>query len=174
MACSIITKASKPSRFFSNIWLPFRENKTLLFIALLSVTLLSSCNYDDVDVKDIREVKIHKLDAKGIEFSAFMHVENPNNYKIKVVSTDADIYLSGRKAGKGNLMEKLVIPANFNDVMEAKVRADFDEGSMGLLPLIIGAAMSKKIDIRIKGDMRAKSFLIGRKFDFDYTHEATF
>jgi len=43
-----------------------------------------------------------------------------------------------------------------------------------MLPVIIGAGLKRKVDLRAAGDVRAKSFLIGRKFAFDYTHEARF
>jgi len=42
------------------------------------------------------------------------------------------------------------------------------------LPLILGVAMSQKLELRVTGKVRAKSFLIGRNFDFDYSHEGSF
>jgi len=123
---------------------------------------------------EVSDVKIHKFDAKGIEFTAKMRVENPNAYKIQIVSTDADLYLSGKHAGKAKLIDKVVIPANFNDIVEAHIRTDFNEGSLSMLPLILGVAMSQKLKLRATGKVRAKSFLIGRNFDFDYSHEGSF
>ncbi|MEM9052573.1 MAG: LEA type 2 family protein, partial [Bacteroidota bacterium] len=117
---------------------------------------------------------IHKLDKDGISFTASLEVVNPNGYKIKITSTDAELFLEGKKAGKAILEEKIVIPGNFDDVVEARVRADFDGGSLQLLPIIISSAMSKKVDLQAKGYIKAKSFLIGQKFDFDYSHQAKF
>ncbi|HKL40791.1 MAG TPA: LEA type 2 family protein [Cryomorphaceae bacterium] len=145
-----------------------------LFALLLAAVSLTSCSYEDVEVENITGVKIQKLDKEGISFTANLQVTNPNGYKIHITSTDADLFLDGRKAGKAKLENNIVIPANFNDVIEAKVRTDFEGGSLKLIPIILGAAVSKKVNLQAKGTLKARSFIIGQKFDFDYTHEAKF
>jgi LEA14-like dessication related protein len=114
------------------------------------------------------------LDTKGIEFTASMRVINPNSYPIKITATNADLYLEGRQAGKAQLLKRVTIPSNSSGLIDAQIRTDFNEGSMSLLPLVLGAAVKKKVNLRVKGKVRAKSFLIGRNFDFDYTHDAKF
>ncbi|MCZ4408630.1 LEA type 2 family protein [Cryomorphaceae bacterium 1068] len=145
-----------------------------LFPLLSLVLLLTSCTYENVDVEDVTGVKIQKLDKNGISFTAKLKINNPNNYKIHITSTDADLFLDGRKAGKAELENKMVIPANFNDEIEAKVRTDFEGGSLQLIPIILGAAVSKRVSLQAKGTLKARSFIIGQKFDFDYSHEAKF
>ncbi|MCA1763096.1 MAG: LEA type 2 family protein [Flavobacteriales bacterium] len=147
-------------------------NKILLLSILL--VALQSCNYEDVEVRQVDKVKIDKFDNKGIELSASLHIFNPNSYPVKVTSSDAILYLNGRKAGKMKLLNRVEVPAKFDDFIVAKVRTDFDEGSASLLPIILGAAVKGGVDIRAAGDIRAKSFLIGKKFDFDFTHKARF
>lgn len=127
-----------------------------------------------MEVRDIKELKIDKFDNRGIELSASLQISNPNNYPVKVTSSDAVLYINDRKAGKLKLLNRVEVPANFDDFIEAKVRSDFDEGSASLLPIILGAAVKGGVDIRAAGNIRAKSFLIGKKFDFDYTHKAKF
>lgn len=173
MASSIITKASKPFHCSSKTLRSFLRSKGL-FILLLAATSLTSCSYEDVEVETITGVKIQKLDKEGISFTANLQVTNPNGYKIHISSTDADLFLDGRKAGKAKLENNIVIPANFNDVIEAKVRTDFEGGSLQLIPIILGAAVSKRVNLQAKGTLKARSFIIGQKFDFDYTHEAKF
>lgn len=145
-----------------------------LLPALAAIAVLTSCNYDDVEVKDVRSVKIDRLDGKGITFTASLWVENPNAYRIKVTGTDADLYLSGKHAGNAKLLSHINVPAKFKGVVDVDVRTDFDEGSLALLPVIISAGLKRKVDLRAAGHLRAKSFLVGRKFPFDYTHEAKF
>ncbi len=155
--------------------LPFRENKRKPALwPILILLLTNSCNYSDVEVKEIKRVKINKFDSKGVEITAILHVVNPNNYKVQVTKTDADIYLDGKRAGKAILLQKVVVPGNSDGDIETYIRADFDNGSLSLLPMLINAAIKKKIDIRAAGSVRAKSVIIGRKFDFDETHKAQF
>lgn len=125
-------------------------------------------------MRDIREIKIDKLDQKGIEIRGTAKVYNPNNYRIKVQSTDADLFLDGRQAGKAKLLDKVVIPANFDDYIEFRIRTDFTAGGLQLIPIIIGASVKRSVNIEIKGTAKAKSFIIGKNFDFDYEHKATF
>lgn len=127
-----------------------------------------------MEVQNIKDLKIDKFDNRGIELSASLQISNPNNYPVKVTSSDAILYINDRKAGKLKLLNRVEVPANFNEFIVAKVRTDFDEGSVSLLPIILGAAVKGGVDIRAVGNIRAKSFLIGKKFDFDYTHKAKF
>lgn len=122
----------------------------------------------------MRKLKIDRLDKDGISFTATLWVENPNGYRIKVTGTDADLYLSGKHAGKAKLTNRVTIPSNYKGDIEASVRTDFDAGSLAILPVIISAGLKRKVDLRAEGNLRAKSFLIGHKFAFDYTHEAKF
>ncbi|MCH2215443.1 MAG: LEA type 2 family protein [Flavobacteriales bacterium] len=145
-----------------------------LFPILFGLFLFTSCDYENVEVKNIKNVKIHQLDKDGISFTASLEVANPNGYKIKITSTDADLFLEGKKAGKAVLEEKIVIPGNFDGLVEAKVRANFEGGSLQLLPVIMSSAISQKAELRAKGYIKAKSFVIGQNFDFDYSHQAKF
>jgi len=145
-----------------------------LLLLFFTAATLGSCSYSDVEVKNVRGVKIDKLDAKGITFTATLLIENPNNYSIKVTDTDADLYLSGKRAGSAKLLNRVTVPADFKGNIDVDVRTDFDEGSLALLPVIISAGLKRKVDLRAEGSLRAKSFLIGRTFPFDYTHQAKF
>ena len=120
----------------------------------------------------MKSVSVEELDKTGISFSAKLHVSNPNGYRIKVTSSDADLYLDGRMAGKAELRKAIVIPKDFDGEITASVRTDFEGGSLSLIPIVLGAAVKGKVDLRAQGNIKAKSFLIGQKFDFDYSHKA--
>ena len=138
------------------------------------MVLFTACDYSDVEVRSVKEIKIDKLDTDGIEIKATMKVYNPNNYKINVSHTDADLFLDGRQAGKAKLLSKVVIPANFDDYINVRVRADFTAGSMQLIPIILGATVKRSLNVKVKGEAKARTFIIGKKFDFEYEHKANF
>lgn len=160
----------KPFHYFTSTLQNF-PNK---FLFLIAVILLTACDYSDVELRTIREIKVDKLDNKGIEFSGSAKIYNPNNYKIKIKSTDADLFLEGRQAGKAKLLSTIVIPANFDDFVDFRMRADFTAGSAQLLPIILGASVKRSVNLELKGTAKAKSFIIGKTFDFEYAHKATF
>lgn len=150
------------------------DNFPRVLAILIVGIVLTSCSYEDVEVREVRKVRIDRLDKNGIEFTASLYVTNPNGYRIKVTSTDAEVYLDGRKAGDASLKRHIVVPSNFEGEIEAKIHTDFEGGGLRLLPIIIGASVNRGVDLRVKGDLRARSFLIGRSFDFDYRHKASF
>jgi LEA14-like dessication related protein len=154
--------------------LSFPQNKSALWLFLIASLSLGSCSYDNVEFKDVRQVKIDQLDNKGISFTATLWIENPNDYRIKVTGSDADLYLGGKHAGRAKLLSNVIVPANYKGTIDAQVRTDFDEGSLSMLPVIISAGLKRKVDLRAAGTVQARSFLIGRKFAFDYSHEAKF
>ncbi len=144
------------------------------FLVVLIVGFVSSCSYDDVELHGIEDFDIEKIDSKGAEVTGKIKIENPNGYKIKVTSSDADLYLNDTYGGKAELMSPILIPANFNGLVEARIRADFDQGSVSLLPIVLSATLKKSIQIDIKGTLRAKSFLFSQKIDFEVSEKASF
>jgi len=149
-------------------------NKVILSATLFLALSFTACSYEDVEVERVDNVRIESLDKSGISFSAELFVTNPNGYKVRVTETNADLFLDGRMAGKAKLRKNLVIPSRFKGKVTAYVRTDFEGGSLSLLPIIMGAAVKRKVNLRADGYLKAKSFVIGQKFDFDYTHEAKF
>lgn len=119
-------------------------------------------------------MKINKLDLKGVEAQAVLKIYNPNSYGIKVKSIQADLFLDGRPAGDATLLQSVFIPAHYNDDVTVVVRADLSSGGSQILPIILGASVRRSIDMRVRGVAKAKSFILGKKIDFDYEHRATF
>ena len=136
--------------------------------------MLSSCSYEDVEVREVRHLEIDRLDRNGVELTATLHVSNPNNYRIKVTSTDAEVFLDGRKAGDANLTHTVLIPPRFDGEIVAGIETKFGEGRSNLIPIILGAAVKREVHVRAVGKVRAKSFVISRSFDFDYEEDAGF
>lgn len=127
-----------------------------------------------MEVTDVRGIEINSLNKDGIELTGDLKVRNPNGYKIHVKSTDADLWLDGRKAGKAHLIDKITVPANFDNFIKVRVRADFNGGGLELIPIIIGATVKRSVNIKVDGTLKASTFIISKKFDFEYEHKANF
>jgi LEA14-like dessication related protein len=117
---------------------------------------------------------VEKLDMQGATVTALVRVDNPNNYKIKVSSSDADLLLNGNYGGKATLIDPLIIPAKFKGSVKTKMKAEFEKGTTQILPIFVSIMMKRSVDIQIKGTLKAKSFLIGKNIDFDITEHAEF
>lgn len=117
---------------------------------------------------------IEKLDMQGATVSALVQVDNPNNYKIKVSSSNADLFLNGNYGGKATLLDPIIIPAKYKGSVKTRMKAEFDKSSTEVLPIFLSIMMKRSVDIQIKGTLKAKSFLIGKNIDFDITEHAEF
>jgi len=101
-------------------------------------------------------------------------VNNPNPYPIKIKKIDADVYVNNKKAGKALLLKKIMISSNSHEFIEAEIETKIQGGSFNLLPLLLKSAISGKTEIRLVGDMKASSYLYGKKISFDITESAQF
>gem|GEM_PF-5802031 len=138
------------------------------FLVLFTAGSLSSCNYEDVEVRGISNFGVEKMDAKGVTLNAKVNVYNPNGYGFKITSGDADIVFNKKLEGTATLLETIKVKANSEEFVDAKIRVNFKNGSFAMIPAAIQAIQSEKFDIDVKGKIKAKSFLISKEIDFDY------
>lgn len=152
-----------------------RRLNFLVFVwALL---LLTSCNYQNVEVRNIRSIQINRFNQRGIDLTGEVKVYNPNTYKIKIKSTDADLYLNGRKAGKIHLTEKVVIPPHYDDYIPVHITADFKAEGKNAIPItqiLLSTVIQGSTDFKIVGQLKAGSFIFSKKIDFKYENEIEF
>ncbi len=159
----------KPSHYFTRTLQSFRNNLLLFVLAIASLT---SCDYSDVEIVEVGEFNLHEISGSGAKLKASLRIHNPNDYKIKVKSTDADIFINGAMAGEADLVNEIVIPANFNDYLETEIEAKFAKGSVMMLPIALQVSMGKPIEVKVVGTIKARSGLISKKVDFEFEDKA--
>lgn len=140
----------------------------LFFIALL----LISCNYENVEVTRVKQVKLSDINAESLKVSGEVKILNPNAYPIKIKAIDADVFINNKKTGRAKLLNTIKIPSNSHEFVVAEIETKIDGGSLNLLPLILQSALSGKTDFRMVGNMKAGTYLYGKKIPFDFTEKA--
>ena len=137
-----------------------------LFIAFLALTF-SSCNiYKDIEVREVRDIRITKMSDKGIEAEVDIKVFNPNSYKVSIVSIDADLYVNDKDMGDAKLRRRVTIGKKSNEIHTVKIEGDYSDLSGGLLQTLIGGLFSQTMNLKIDGTMKGKALLIGKSFYF--------
>jgi len=143
--------------------------KRILIFSAGILFLLSSCTYQDVEVIEVVDVQVKSFSANRIEAVIFVKIKNPNGYKIKIVDSDLDLYINNSKMGKAKLTKRVVIPAKSETIqevgVEAKVGNLLSAGGIGGILSLIG---SQSINLRVKGTIKAKAFVITKKVDVDF------
>jgi len=138
---------------------------------LLLIVLVSSCNrnFQEVSFSGIESMKLVKLSQNGVEAEITARIKNPNSSAFTIYKSDVDVTLSGLNAGKAHLANNVRIKANSEESYTFKIKSDFSGLSITDIPKVIAMAMSKNVEIGIKGNIQAGKFLIKKSFPVNIT-----
>jgi LEA14-like dessication related protein len=143
-----------------------RSNKALLPMITMAVLLVSSCStYDEVELKDITNVEVLRMDGKQVALRVDALVNNPNGFKILVEDPDVDLYLNDRFVGKGLLDSALVLERKSTQVYPVYLHADLQGGPV--LFMLLGGALSGELKLGAKGTVAGRSGMLKKRFPFE-------
>ncbi|MFN6116986.1 MAG: LEA type 2 family protein [Flavobacteriales bacterium] len=143
-----------------------RSNKALLPMITMAVLLVSSCStYDEVELKDITNVEVLRMDGKQVALRVDALVNNPNGFKIHVEDPDVDLYLNDRFVGKGLLDSALVLERKSTQVYPVYLHADLQGGPV--LFMLLGGALSGELKLGAKGTVAGRSGMLKKRFPFE-------
>ncbi len=140
--------------------------KSTIVVTLLSILLTSCTIYKDIEVKEVRGVRITKFTDKGIEAEVDLRIFNPNNYKVSLVSVDADLYVNDKDVGDAKLNKRVTLGKKSNEVHTVKLEGDYSDMGGGLLETLIGTLFARSINFRVDGTMKGKALFVGKSFYF--------
>ncbi|MFT5666891.1 MAG: LEA14-like dessication related protein [Vicingaceae bacterium] len=137
---------------------------------ILTVSLSSCWQYEEVTITNIKQVKLVKFSEKGLVVESQIKIKNPNGFKLSVVDSEFDIYVKGNKLAKASIDGKVSIPKNSEEyhtvVMRSKYE-DFADGALvNMLALTFG---SREVDFKVDGYVTGEVFFIKKKVRV--THE---
>ena len=126
--------------------------------ALLCMVLLASCmNYSAVELVDVQDAQVRKLDASGIAVSVTVQVHNPNNYNISVMDPDMDLYVNNVAMGKATLDTLVTLDPASTRAYALPLHATFTNGPANMLPLLMTAALTGSFKVGLKGTAVGKA-----------------
>lgn len=137
---------------------------------LLCVSLIffGSCMiYKDVELVGVKNVKLNQFSLKGIEAEVSLRVKNPNGYKITIVDSDLDIILNGKPFGKAKIKENVVLKKKSDEVHKITIKSKVGSVAQGALSSLLGLLTQKAVNVRLKGDIKAKALVISKKIPID-------
>lgn len=146
-------------------------SKGKIFLFLIVGTLLTSCgNFSKIVIGDINGVSIKGLEDNALVVGIRLPVENPTMYKITVTDFNSKVYINNQYLGKIIMEDKIIFPAKSDEVHEVDLNIR--------LANIFGAALSmmklksgQRINVRMEGELTARSALLRRKIPFTETRE---
>ncbi len=150
--------------------------KLKIGVVLIPMVLLTSCwSYEEVSLQRIVSMEIKNFTLKGIEVAVEMEINNPNNYKITLLDADVNLIINQKDLGKANVQNKVVLAKRSIEKYIVHIKKDFDNMnalmSLGSSYLSGGA---QNFVINAKGNIKAKAFMISKRFDVDVTERVRF
>ena len=147
----------------------FFKGSILLF--LIAVSLSACFNYEDVEIKDVRKIKLLDMSDKGLSVESEIKITNPNSFKLTVTNSEFDFYIKNKKLGKASIDGKLKIPAQSEEYHKVVLTCKNKDMSPNALPILIGLTASGKdqIDFKVEGFIEGKTFMFKRKVDVSHS-----
>jgi LEA14-like dessication related protein len=136
-------------------------------ITLFSVVFLTSCfDYEDVDFKGVQNIGLEDRSGGIITLRMDIKVNNPNSYNIKIKKSSLDVFVNGSKVGKTKMKNNIVLKKNHQDVYPLYLTLSEKELKSSALSSI-GSLLTGKMKVRVKGEIKAKVYGIGKKVPID-------
>lgn len=134
-------------------------------IAFLCLTIvLSSCTFLEPQYKGGEKFKFQKLEGKTLKFNVGAKIFNPNNYTIKIKPSDLDVYIDDDFMGVIHLDKTLKLKKKQELFVDAPFTATLADGT---LFKAVKFAMRGKLQLTLKGKVKAGVFILSRKFDVE-------
>lgn len=144
------------------------------FFVVLIIGLLSSCEVHDVTMVDLDKVVLKKVEQTEMYMDVTAVLDNPNSFKINVTGTDLDLYLEERYMGKATLENEVTLKAKSQESYHMEIKATGKNLNLELLPILLSAALTGKVSIRLHGDVEGKVFFFKQAVKVDITEEVEF
>lgn len=151
--------------------MPFQRSCAWVALACAIMFLAPGCiGYKEVSFRGVTGVQLARMDAKGLALTAQVVLDNPNGYRIHVADPDVDVYLNEQYLGKATIDSKVTLARKRTDTYNVPLHVDFTRLGSSPLMALMGAALTGKATLKVKGSVRGRVGLIGRKFPFEEEH----
>jgi LEA14-like dessication related protein len=138
--------------------------KTLWAASLLLAWSMTSCiSYKEIELSDVRDIRLNKVSGGGIGIEAAMQVKNPNGYKIKVKKIEADLLLNGHKVGQISLDKKVVLPRRSDQLQYFSINTQLSN----VLSAVPSIMWGGEANMQLKGHVKGKVFVFSKKYPIE-------
>jgi LEA14-like dessication related protein len=131
-------------------------------IAILSVTCLAACSYQQVDIKPVDKITLHKIGARTISFELYLTINNPNRRSFTITSLDLGVAINRMNIGRITNEEPVKIERESEDTYPFSLDFQLDSWLKGVR-VLADVVSAKKLEMTLEGETTIRSFLLHRK-----------
>lgn len=143
--------------------------RLITFVGLITLVLFTSCEYKEVEIKNIRNFRILNIEDQRVFFAFEILLINPNSYALKVSSSDLDCSLNGSNFGKLNLGKTLRIPAGNTDYISVESSVELSGSGQNLPSLVMATVLSNSIEFGLSGEIQGGVFVFTKSIPINHT-----
>lgn len=137
------------------------------------IIFLTSCfDYEEVQFKGMQGFNIEERTEDNITVRLDIKVDNPNTYNIKIKKSNLDLYLNKKYLGKAKIKKSVTLKKKQIDTYPVYIKTsgkDLMKSAMGN----IGSLLSGKVNLGVKGDLKASVYGISKKFPVEMEEDVS-
>lgn len=141
------------------------------FISAAIVALMffgSSCKVQELDFNGVNDFSVGSLKSDNIEVTINVKLDNPNNFKIKVVKAKLDLFIGSNEAGVASLEDKITIKKKTEDNYDIIITTDREQLMSAALKSALSTLGNGKMTVKVKGWVKGRVWGIGKKIDVEF------
>ncbi|MAY84320.1 MAG: hypothetical protein CMP59_09340 [Flavobacteriales bacterium] len=150
-----------------------RQFKLHLIYAMVLLGFSSCIKIEDVEIKEIRSVKLLEYSEEGLTVESEIQINNPNSYDIEVTQSEFKVQVNEYAIGDAKIISDLKIPESSSDFHTVKLRSSHKDLKSTAIPHLIAITASgkDKLDFKVDGFIEGKVWFFKRKVDVAYEGE---
>lgn len=139
--------------------------RTFIGYLLIATGSAACSSFQEVELTDITNVEILRMDPRTLALRVDARIQNPNNFTIEVVEPEVDLFLNDKYIGKGVLDSALVLERKRAQVYPVYLHADLEGGP--LLMMLLSGALAGEMKLGAKGTIAGRSGPLKKRFPFE-------
>ena len=128
--------------------------------------LVSACTFLEPSYKGGEKFKFDKLEGKSVKFTVGAKILNPNKYTIKIKPSDLDVYIEDDYMGVIHLDKTIKLKKKQELFVDAPFTGTLNDGALFKLLKFVTKG---KLQLTLKGKVKAGVFIFSKKFDVNET-----
>lgn len=141
------------------------------FWALLLLVLLAGCaTPKELEFKGISKFAVNRdNEDEKLRIQLVAAIHNPNQFRVKVLDYNLDLYINGSKIGRAESGENSLLRKECQTDVPFSVQTSLGGLLSGAGAVLMGLG-KPDLQLRIVGDVRAKAYGIPKRYPVDITH----
>ena len=138
----------------------------LLLMTVVALIFSSCLDLKPVELKEVKSVHVSSIENNELKLVLELVIANPNSQKFSVRDADLNISMGDVLLGKLHEVDPFTIPAHSSKSYKVPITVDLkhlEKNAKQLSKSIFKGGNS----IRIKGYIKARSFMISKKIEID-------